>query len=342
MPRETTTRPPARNPLAGFFTPQAAGVEDLADAKVIDVALIDPNPHQPRRAFDQAALDELAASIRRHGVLQPLLVRPDKARYQLIAGERRWRAAQRADVTAVPCIVREIDDAEAEVLALLENVQRQDLDPVDEARAYQRLIDRLHLSQHALAVSLDLNHTYVRNRLLLIEDPRIEAAVRTGALGVTVAQEIARSTEEEQRAALLNRAEQGERLRVRDVKPPARVPDAPLGENNFQQAAADAAPTEIENNFQPVGARALASPRHTAEPPSQDHHNYLATEGDRDTRHAQRDRTAVSTDEQIPTSTTWVRAEDVRSFVLLQAGHGRADVDQLRAALWADLEALGG
>jgi len=88
--------------------------------------------------------------------------------------------------------------------------------------------------------------------------------VRTGALGVTVAQEIARSTEEEQRAALLNRAEQGERLRVRDVKPPARVPDAPLGEHNFQQAAADAAPTEIENNFHPA-ARA-PWPAHVTRP----------------------------------------------------------------------------
>jgi ParB family chromosome partitioning protein len=342
MPRETTARPAARNPLAGFFTPQTVGVEDLPDAKLIDVALIDPNPHQPRRTFDQAALDDLAASIRRHGVLQPLLVRPDQARYQLIAGERRWRAAQRAAVTAVPCIVREIDDAEAEVLALLENVQRQDLDPVDEARAYQRLMDHLHLSQHALAVSLDLNHTYVRNRLLLIEDPRIEAAVRSGALGVTVAQEIARGTEEEQRAALLGRVAQGERLRVRDVKSPVDDLGVPIGENKFQQMAADTAPIEIENNFQPVGTQPSAGPRHNAETSDQDQHNHVALEDDRDTRRAQRDRTAVSTDRQVTPSTTWVRAEDVRSFVLLQGGHGRADREQLRQALWADLKAIDG
>jgi len=326
MPRETTARPTGRNPLAGFFTPQAAGVEDLADAKLIDVALIDPNPHQPRRAFDQAALDDLAASIRRHGVLQPLLVRPDKARYQLIAGERRWRAAQRADVMAVPCIVREIDDAEAEVLALLENVQRQDLDPVDEAWAYQRLMDHLHLSQHALAVSLDLNHTYVRNRLLLIEDPRIEAAVRSGALGVTVAQEIARSTEEEQRAALLDRATQGERLRVRDVEPPADDPDAQV----------------VENKFQPVGVQPLAGSRHGAGAADQDQHDHVAPEAPRDTSSAPRNRMDVSADKQVPPSTTWVRAEDLQSFVLLQAGHGRADREQLRQALWADLEAIDG
>ncbi len=341
MPRETTARPTARNPLAGFFTPQTVGVEDLADAKLIDVALIDPNPHQPRRAVDQAALDELAASIRRHGVLQPLLVRPDQARYQLIAGERRWRAAQRAEVTAVPCIVREIDDAEAEVLALLENVQRQDLDPVDEAWAYQRLMDRLHLSQHALAVSLDLNHTYVRNRLLLIEDPRIEAAVRRGALGVTVAQEMARGTEDEQRAALLDRVEQGERLRVRDVKPPADDPDMQRVENKFQ-VAVDAAPTEIENKFQPVGMQPLAELHHGAGSADQDRHNHVAPEATRDTSSARRDRTDVSADKQGAPSTTWVRAEDLQSFVLLQAGHGRADREQLRQALWADLEAVDG
>ncbi len=342
MPRETTARPTARNPLAGFFTPQAAGVEDLADAKLIDVALIDPNPHQPRRAFDQAALDELAASIRRHGVLQPLLVRPDQARYHLIAGERRWRAAQRADLTAVPCIVREIDDAEAEVLALLENVQRQDLDPVDEAWAYQRLMDRLHLSQHALAVSLDLNHTYVRNRLLLIEDPRIEAAVRSGALGVTVAQEMARGTEDEQRAALLGRAEQGERLRVRDVKPPADDPVVQLVENKFQQVAVDAAPTESENKFQPVGMQPLAELRHGTGADAQDQHNHVAPEVTRDISSARRDRTDVSADAQSAPPPTWVRAEDLQSFLLLQVGHGRADREQLRQALWADLEAVDG
>ncbi len=330
MPRETTARPAGRNPLAGFFTPQAAGVEDLPDAKLIDVALIDPNPHQPRRAFDHAALDDLAASIRRHGVLQPLLVRPDKARYQLIAGERRWRAAQRADVTAVPCVVREIDDAEAEVLALLENVQRQDLDPVDEARAYQRLMDRLHLSQHALAVSLDLNHTYVRNRLLLIEDPRIEAAVRSGALGVTVAQEMARDTDEEQRGALLGRAAQGERLRVRDVKPPAHDPDVQI----------------VENKFQSEGMQRPAASRHGAGVADQDQRDHGAPEAAskvaRDTSSVQGNRTDVSTDTQIAPSTTWVRAEDLRSFMLLQAGHGRADREQLRQALWADLEAVDG
>jgi ParB family chromosome partitioning protein len=198
MTKRTDPTPPApvaRNydyHLTDIMQPSyTPGVAELDDARAIDVTLIDRNPNQPRRAFDPAALDELAASIRRHGVLQPILVRPAGARYQLIAGERRWRAAQLAGLEAVPSIVRTIgDDDEVEVLALLENVHRQDLDPLDEAHAYDRLLQRLRLSKRGLAESLDLNHTRVNNRLLLIENPAIEDAVRTGALGVTAAHEL--------------------------------------------------------------------------------------------------------------------------------------------------------
>jgi len=124
------------------YTP---GVAELDDARAIDVTLIDPNPDQPRRTFDQAAdqvaLEKLGASIRRHGVLQPILVRPIGTRYQIIAGERRWRAAQIAGLTAIPSILRDItDDDEVDVLALLENVHRQDLTPLDEAHSYQHLL----------------------------------------------------------------------------------------------------------------------------------------------------------------------------------------------------------
>jgi len=228
------------------YTP---GVAELDDARAIDVTLIDPNPSQPRRAFDQAALEELAASIRRHGVLQPILVRPAGPRYQLIAGERRWRAAQIAGLEAMPFIVREIgDDDEVEVLALLENVHRQDLDPLDEAHAYRRLLERLRLSKRGLAESLDLTHTRVNNRLLLIENPAIEEAVRTGALGVTVAQELARSEDPALQQDTIERAKQGERVRVRDVKPPA------------PQAATEPEPAEVEINFHaPAGPQATPS-----------------------------------------------------------------------------------
>jgi len=221
------------------YTP---GVAELDDARAIDVTLIDPNPDQPRRTFDQAAdqaaLEKLGASIRRHGVLQPILVRPIGTRYQIIAGERRWRAAQIAGLTAIPSILRDItDDDEVDVLALLENVHRQDLTPLDEAHSYQRLLERLHLSKRGLADALDLNHTHVNNRLLLIENPAIEEAVQAGTLGVTVAQELARAEDPALQQELIERAKQGERVRVRDVKP-ATPP-----------VAAPPAPTEVEINF---------------------------------------------------------------------------------------------
>ncbi len=250
----TPAAPVARNydyQLTDIMQPSyTPGVAELDDARAIDVTLIDPNPDQPRRTFDpaadQAALEKLGASIRRHGVLQPILVRPIGTRYQIIAGERRWRAAQIAGLTAIPSILRDItDDDEVDVLALLENVHRQDLTPLDEAHSYQRLLERLHLSKRGLADTLDLNHTHVNNRLLLIENPAIEEAVQAGTLGVTVAQELARAEDPALQRELIERAKQGERVRVRDVKPatpPGAAPPAPTGvEINFH------APTEPQS-----------------------------------------------------------------------------------------------
>ncbi len=204
---------------AQFFGPQhPVGVEDLADARSIAVGLLESNPYQPRKTFDEAALAELAADIAAHGVLQPLLVRPHptkKGRYQIVAGERRWRAARQADMGEVPCIERPTTDAEMERLALVENVQRADLDPVDEAHAYKRLIERLGLSVREVAASVHKDHSYVVQRLLLIKDPRIEALTRAGTIGLSVAVGVARLTD---------RAAQGERLTVEDVKG-ARAPE---------------------------------------------------------------------------------------------------------------------
>ena len=196
------------------------GVEALANARTIDVARLSPNPFQPRRTFDPQALAELAASIRADGVLQPLLVRADPARegyYQIGAGERRWQAAQRAELATVPCLVRDLSDDDMERLALVENVQRDDLTPLDEARAYQRIMARLGLSMRALSDQLGKSHMYVENRLKLLSDPRIEAAIEAGTLGSTVAQEIA-TLDEDTRAGVLDRAKRGERIRVKDVQ----------------------------------------------------------------------------------------------------------------------------
>jgi len=209
------------------------GVEALPNARTIDVARLSPNPFQPRRTFDPQALAELEASIRADGVLQPLLVRTDPARegyYQIGAGERRWQAAQRAELAAVPCLVRDLSDDDMERLALVENVQRDDLTPLDEARAYQRIMARLGLSMRALSDQLGKSHMYVENRLKLLSDPRLEAAVERGTLGSTVAQEIA-TLDEGVRADVLDRAERGERIRVKDVQVLRELPAREMPNN---------------------------------------------------------------------------------------------------------------
>ncbi len=235
---------------------QPAGVEDLGDAKVIDITLLEPNPYQPRRAFDEAALGELAASIRADGVLQPLAVRPHPTqarRYQIVAGERRWRAARLAGLAQVPCIERTMDDDALERLALVENVQRTDLDPIDEAHAYTRLMARLGLSQRDLAETIHKDQSYIALRLRLIEDPRIEAAVRAGTMSPTVGQETARIEDPAQRTDVIERAERGERVRVRDVKAVrAPGPSGPPQERPSVAAAGDLPPSPPSPPAAPV------------------------------------------------------------------------------------------
>jgi ParB family chromosome partitioning protein len=140
--------------------------------KVIEVDHIDPNPEQPRLALDEAALEELAASIREHGVLQPILVRPlDDGRYQLIAGERRWRASRIAGHRTIPALVEEIDDDTALEISIIENLQREDISPLDEATMYDRMIRDHGYSIRRLADKLGKDKGYLENRLRLADAP---------------------------------------------------------------------------------------------------------------------------------------------------------------------------
>lgn len=160
--------------------------EPAGDAeKILDLPIdaITPNPHQPRQLFDEASLDELAASIRHHGVLQPVLVTKQQNTYVLIAGERRWRAARRAGLKSVPAIVRNVTEREALEFALVENLQREDLNPMDEARAYQILLDEFGLSQEEIAERVDKSRPAVANALRLLNlPPDIQADVESGRL----------------------------------------------------------------------------------------------------------------------------------------------------------------
>ncbi len=140
--------------------------------KVVPVDRIEPNPQNPRMAFDETTLEELAASIREHGVLQPVLLRPiDENRFQLIAGERRWRASKIAGLPTIPALVEEIDDATALEISIIENLQREDISPLEEAVMYDRMIKEHGYSIRRLAEKLGKDKGYLENRLRLADAP---------------------------------------------------------------------------------------------------------------------------------------------------------------------------
>jgi ParB family chromosome partitioning protein len=152
--------------------PVAAGSTPSAGVRTLPVGSLSPHPGQPRRHFDDAALDELATSIAARGLIQPIVVRPHGHDYQIVAGERRWRAAQRARLHEVPVIVRDFDDAETLEIALVENIQRQDLNAIEEAQAYQRLIADFSHTQDALGKLVHKSRSHIANLLRLLELPQ--------------------------------------------------------------------------------------------------------------------------------------------------------------------------
>jgi len=149
----------------------------------IDIDLIEPSPYQPRTRFREEALDELARSIQSSGIIQPLVVRPIGNRYQLIAGERRWRAAQRAGLKTVSAIVRQVSDELALEMTLVENIQREDLNAIEQARAFQRLMDEFHATQEVVAERTGKDRTTVANAIRLLKlEPTIQDWIEEGKL----------------------------------------------------------------------------------------------------------------------------------------------------------------
>lgn len=142
--------------------------QGVATLSVIDIR---PNPDQPRRHFADEKLDELAASIAKHGVIQPIIVRPFQGGYQIVAGERRWRAAQRAQLHDIPAIIRSFDDSETLEIALLENIQRQDLNPIEEAEAYKKLTELFGHSAAELDELVHKSRSHVANMMRLLDLP---------------------------------------------------------------------------------------------------------------------------------------------------------------------------
>src|SRR6266852_3845128 len=190
---QTPPAPPASAGTSATSHPVAPGGSAAAAAPAlsatpagplqIDIDLIEPSPYQPRTRFREEALDELARSIQASGIIQPIVVRPVGNRYQLIAGERRWRAAQRAGLTKVPVIVRQVADNLALEMTLVENIQREDLNAIEAARAFERLMDEAQLTQEAVAERTGKDRATIANAIRLLKlEPKIQDWIEEGKL----------------------------------------------------------------------------------------------------------------------------------------------------------------
>ncbi len=212
--------------------PMGEGAQGLAS---IPVSAIEPLPGQPRTQFDEAALESLASSIAARGVIQPIIVSPlGGGKYRLVAGERRWRAAQKARLHEIPALVRELDPREVMALALIENLQREDLNPVEEARAYQRLSEEDGMTQAEIARLVDKSRSHVANfqRLLALPDS-VLALVAEGALSMGHA----RALIGRDRAEELARRAVAEKLSVREMEALTRAkPESAAGRKRPQSA----------------------------------------------------------------------------------------------------------
>lgn len=181
-PQAKPSKPAAPPAIAGAAARTAARVE--SGVREFDLDRIHPNPRQPRQQFDQEALAQLAESLRRQGLLQPVVVRPrDDGDYELVAGERRWRAAQLAGLMRVPALVRDVDDARMLELALIENIQREELNPIETAQAYQTLMDDLGMTQQEIAERLGKPRSSVANATRLLNlVPQVQRMVVEGKI----------------------------------------------------------------------------------------------------------------------------------------------------------------
>ena len=210
------------------------------------VASIEAHPDQPRRRFDEAALEELAASIATRGVIQPIIVRPlGQGRYQLVAGERRWRAAQRAQLHEIPALVRDLSENDVTALALIENLQREDLNPVEEARAYQRLAEAQGLTQTEIGRLVDKSRSHVANlqRLLalpsevldLVEEGKLAMGHARALIGAPDAAVIAKIAIEKRMS--VREVEGVVRMRARGDAAPRRARESRKGPEDADIAA---------------------------------------------------------------------------------------------------------
>ncbi|MGE0530910.1 MAG: ParB/RepB/Spo0J family partition protein [Hyphomonadaceae bacterium] len=186
-PTPAPANEPVAPPAAATPAPVASAPVQAADSagpRSVPIELVQRNPQQPRKHFDEAELNDLASSIKTHGILQPILVRPiADGKYEIVAGERRWRAAQRAGLHTIPAVIRELNEVEVLEIAIVENVQRMDLNPIEEAQGFQALIDRFGRTQQEIADAVGKSRPHIANMLRLLQLPDdLQEMVRDGRL----------------------------------------------------------------------------------------------------------------------------------------------------------------
>ncbi len=227
---------------SGDTAPERMRVQRVAIEQLV------PNPDQPRRHFDETALAELAASIREKGVIQPLIVRPKGEGYEIVAGERRWRAAQRAQVHEVPVVVREFTDTEVLEIAIIENIQRTDLNPIEEATGYRALIERFGHTQEKLSEAMGKSRSHIANLMRLLNLPdEVQAMLRDGRLSAGHARALITADD----PAMLARKVVLEGLSVRQTEMLTKGP-GPRPSGRKKSSGKDADTRALENDLSGV------------------------------------------------------------------------------------------
>ena len=249
-----TDEPPVSAPPA-----ESSSTGDSTGLVHLTVSSIQPNQHQPRQRFDPAKIRSLAESIKTDGLMQPIVVRPSSTgpgRYELVAGERRWRAAQEAGLSQVPALVREIDEEKAAELALIENLQREDLNAIEKAEAFQHLGDQFGLTHTQIAERVGLERSSVSNLLRLLDlSDFVRDLVRENVLSMGQARAIAGLADAVQQRALAERAVR-EGLSVRQVEQEARRLQQPAGSRTPSSKSASPVLSDLEKQIgQQLGTR---------------------------------------------------------------------------------------
>lgn len=193
-------------------------INESQGTQTIRMSEIEPNKSQPRRHFDENAITTLADSIRQHGLIQPILVRSTGTGYQIVAGERRWRACRMLGMSEIPAVVKEFSDSETAQIALIENIQREDLNPIEEAAAYKELMENYNMTQEELSKTVGKSRSAIANAVRLLNMPeKVQELLRKGELSAGQAKAIAAAESEEQMVDLAERAANGQ-ITVRAIE----------------------------------------------------------------------------------------------------------------------------